>query len=282
MNVSIPTRREMLAWALAIILAVSVVVVSRSDNAGAGVNGPSTEVVYIATGANFPDALGAAATAALGLGPVLLVQLDSIPTATMNELTRLQPSRIVITGGTAVVSAGVEAELNDLAWNPDVERIGGANRYETAALLSGDVFPTSGMYPRVAHARGLEASVLGAPAPSPAASILSVDITAPAAGTLIINAGVDLLPQPGETDTFDCRIELDDDDVPGSFRAGLMAGSVADDDTDGACQTEVAIDVAAGAYTVDFLLRAGSANMRDRTLIVQWVPFNGAGAIPTP
>lgn len=282
MNVSIPSRREMLAWAMAIVLAVSVVVVSRSDNAGAGIAGPSTEVVYIATGANFPDALGAAATAALGLGPVLLVQQDSIPTATMNELTRLQPSRIFITGGTAVVSAGVEAQLNALAWNPDVERIGGANRFETAALLSGDVFPTSGMYPRVAHDHTDVAGVVGVAAPELSeAAIASVDITAPAAGTLIIDAGVDLLPQAAENTTFFCLVELDGTEVPGSFRAGFM-GLGADSDTDGDCSTEAAINVAAGTYSLEFLLRADSANMRDRSLIVQWVPFNGAGAIPTP
>lgn len=281
MNVSIPTRREMLAWALAVVLAVTAVVISRSEHAGAGATGPTTEVVYIATGANFPDALGAAATAALGLGPVLLVELNSIPTPTMNELARLQPSRIVITGGTAVVSAGVQSELENLHWSPDVTRIGGANRFDTAALLSASVFPTTGMYPRAAHAHVDNPGILGVPAPGfPGEAILSVDITAPTAGTLMVNAGVDLLPQAASTDTFDCRIIVNDDDVPGSSRAGLM--NSIDGDTDGGCSTEIAIDVSAGTYTVDFWLRAGNSDMRDRALTVMWVPFDGMGAVPNP
>jgi len=110
----IPTRRELLAWALAVILGVSVVVVARPDSASAGNGaGPHTRVVYVATGENFPDALGAAATAALGLGPVLLVQQNAVPAPTLAELNRLQPPDIVLVGGTAVISNGVKA-----SWRP--------------------------------------------------------------------------------------------------------------------------------------------------------------------
>src|SRR3970282_2462758 len=102
---AIPTRRELLAWGLAVILGVRVVGVARADSASAG-NGaaPHTSVVYVATGENFPDALGAAATAAVGLGPVLLVQQNAIPAPTLAELNRLQPPKVVIVGGTAVIS----------------------------------------------------------------------------------------------------------------------------------------------------------------------------------
>ena len=65
-------------------------------------------VAYIATGANFPDALGAAPVAALGLGPILPVQQNSIPQPTLDELNRLQPGFIYIMGGTGVISAAVE------------------------------------------------------------------------------------------------------------------------------------------------------------------------------
>lgn len=82
---SVPTRRELIAWMLAMVLAMSTVIVSRTDRADAGSSGPTTEVVYIATGANFPDALAAAATAALGLGPVLLVQQSEVPQPTRDR-----------------------------------------------------------------------------------------------------------------------------------------------------------------------------------------------------
>jgi len=181
---SIPTRREMLAWALAIVLAVSAVMLARPDPAGAGASGPTTEVVYIATGENFPDALGAAATAALGLGPVLLVQQNAVPAPTLTELNRLQPPDIVIVGGTAVISAGVEAQLEGLGWGPTVTRIAGANRYDTAAALSFATFPTSGRYPLAVHAGGEQAmTVMGNDE-----VVRSVTLTAPVAGTVIVNS----------------------------------------------------------------------------------------------
>ena len=65
---------------------------------------PGGPTAFIATGTTFPDALaGAPASAQLG-GPLLLVTKTGIPSATATELSRLRPARIVILGGTAVVS----------------------------------------------------------------------------------------------------------------------------------------------------------------------------------
>jgi putative cell wall-binding protein len=71
----------------------------------------SADRVYVATGRNFPDALAAAAAAGAAHGSVLLVEPDRIPAATSAELQRLQPSTIVIAGGSGVVSSGVEQQL---------------------------------------------------------------------------------------------------------------------------------------------------------------------------
>jgi hypothetical protein len=182
---AIPTRRELLAWALAVILAITVVVVARPDSASAGA-APSatTSVVYIATGENFPDALGAAAAAAVGLGPVLLVQQNAIPAPTLAELNRLQPPKIVIVGGPAVISAGVEGQLEALSWAPTVARIAGANRYATAAGLSAATFPTSGRYPLAVHAGGDQLEVVT----DVDEVVRSVTLTAPVAGTVIVNS----------------------------------------------------------------------------------------------
>jgi hypothetical protein len=181
---AIPTRRELLAWALAIVMTVTAVMLARPDRAGAGASGPTTEVVYIATGENFPDALGAAATAALGLGPVLLVQQNSVPAPTLTELNRLQPPKIVIVGGTAVISNGVEATLEALGWGPTVTRIAGANRYDTAAQLSLATFPTSGRYPLAVHAGGNQNEVVTVTNEV----VRSVSLTVPVAGTVIVNS----------------------------------------------------------------------------------------------
>jgi putative cell wall-binding protein len=94
---------------------------------------PGVSVAYIATGASFPDALAAGPAAARDRGPVLLVSGGSVPGATLNELKRLKPSRIVVLGGTSVIGPSVVAALSKVA---PVSRIGGVDRYDTAARLS--------------------------------------------------------------------------------------------------------------------------------------------------
>lgn len=91
-------------------------------------------VAYVATGEGFADALAAGAAGAAQRGPVLLVTRDAVPAATDRELRRLAPSRIVVLGGDAAVSAGVEASLR--SYGKPVWRIAGADRYETAAALA--------------------------------------------------------------------------------------------------------------------------------------------------
>ena len=68
---------------------------------------PGVSVVYLATGANFPDALAGAAVAGSRGAPILLVTKDTIPAATAAELQRLQPGRVVILGSMGVVSEAV-------------------------------------------------------------------------------------------------------------------------------------------------------------------------------
>ncbi|HMJ80351.1 MAG TPA: cell wall-binding repeat-containing protein, partial [Candidatus Dormibacteraeota bacterium] len=59
--------------------------------------------LYLATGANFPDAL---AGAPLG-GPLLLVPGNSAPQSVLDETLRLGPSRVVVLGGSATISDAV-------------------------------------------------------------------------------------------------------------------------------------------------------------------------------
>jgi putative cell wall-binding protein len=94
--------------------------------------------VFVATGENFPDALAAAAVAGGLNAPILLVQANSVPKATSDELARLDPDQIVILGGTAVVSAAVATAL---AGHAPVTRLAGSNRYATAVEVSKFAFP---------------------------------------------------------------------------------------------------------------------------------------------
>ena len=94
---------------------------------------------FIATGANFPDALVAGPVGYQLSGPILLVSRDSIPSAVATELARLQPARIYVLGGTSVVSESVRSALASYSANP-VTRIAGANRYETGAAVVLEAF----------------------------------------------------------------------------------------------------------------------------------------------
>ncbi|MFB2581854.1 cell wall-binding repeat-containing protein [Herbiconiux sp. P15] len=101
--------------------------------------GPEAAVAYIASGANYPDALSGSVAAGLAGGPVLLVTKDAVPGAVADELRRLQPKKIVILGGVNSVGAGVEQALG--AFSPSVSRIGGADRYVVSAAISAQTFP---------------------------------------------------------------------------------------------------------------------------------------------
>ena len=98
--------------------------------------------VYVATGADYPDALAAGPAATRAGGPVLLVTGNRIPAATVQELQRLRPARIVVLGGPGVVSDGVLAALQPYAGAGGVNRLAGADRYATAAAVSAATFPT--------------------------------------------------------------------------------------------------------------------------------------------
>lgn len=103
---------------------------------------PGVPVVYIATGTAYPDALAGGPAARVGNGPLLLTAPTAIPSATLAELGRLKPGRIVILGGPGVVSAGVERDLRTFT-SGTVARLAGTDRYATAAAISRSVFSSS-------------------------------------------------------------------------------------------------------------------------------------------
>jgi putative cell wall-binding protein len=129
---------------------------------------PGPEVVYLATGASYPDALAGAAAAGAAKAPVLLVGKDVLPPATATELRRLMPRRVVVLGGTAAVSSTVESALRNYA--PQVSRIAGADRYATAAAVArsydrapGRIFLATGQGFADALTGGPAAAAVGGP-----------------------------------------------------------------------------------------------------------------------
>jgi subtilisin family serine protease/putative cell wall-binding protein len=77
-------------------------------------DGPAS--VYVVTGVNYPDGLSSGPVAARAGVPVLLVSTDSLPASVAAELRRLNPSRVIIVGGTGSVSSGVQTAIAAL-WN---------------------------------------------------------------------------------------------------------------------------------------------------------------------
>ncbi|NQX36534.1 cell wall-binding repeat-containing protein [Herbiconiux sp. VKM Ac-2851] len=100
-------------------------------------------VAYVASGEVFADALSGAAAAGLQGGPVLLVTRDGVPAATVEELRRLRPGRIVVLGGPAAVSDVVEKALGEFG---TVSRIGGPDRFAVSAAVSAKEFPDGATY----------------------------------------------------------------------------------------------------------------------------------------
>jgi hypothetical protein len=60
--------------------------------------------VYLATGANFPDALAGGPAAATRGGSLLLVRGGILPEATGVELHRLRPASMTVLGSVGVLS----------------------------------------------------------------------------------------------------------------------------------------------------------------------------------
>jgi len=94
--------------------------------------------VVVATGANWPDALGGSALAGAVDGPILLTTPTDLPDSVKAEIMRLGASRAYILGGYGAVSGAVELELNAMLAG-SVKRLGGVDRYATSQLVANQV-----------------------------------------------------------------------------------------------------------------------------------------------
>jgi len=113
--------------------------VAASQAAFPGDSAP--EVVYLVTGADFPDAVAAGPVAGADDGGLLLTAPDSLPVSVEAELRRLSPERIVIVGGAGAISSTVAASAAAIA---PVTRVSGGNRYATAENLVRSLFAATG------------------------------------------------------------------------------------------------------------------------------------------
>lgn len=96
------------------------------------------KVVVIATGENWPDALGGAALAGAVDGPLLLTPKDALPDAVRDEIIRLHAVDAYILGGEGAVSKAVFDAVKGLMILKEPTRLGGADRYATASLIASE------------------------------------------------------------------------------------------------------------------------------------------------
>ncbi|WP_084135332.1 cell wall-binding repeat-containing protein [Mesobacillus selenatarsenatis] len=93
-----------------------------------------SDIVVLAKGTDFPDALAGGPLAFYHDAPILLTDSDRLPYVTEKEINRLQTKTIIIIGSESAVSSKISNRLIDLGLT--VQRVGGRDRFETAALIS--------------------------------------------------------------------------------------------------------------------------------------------------
>lgn len=98
---------------------------------------PNADTVVLTTGEKLPDALSANPIAGAEDAPILLTLSDSIPTFTQQALDAIDPTNVIIVGGTSAVSTAVENELEADGFT--VTREAGVDRFETAAEVAREV-----------------------------------------------------------------------------------------------------------------------------------------------
>ncbi|MDR1088509.1 MAG: cell wall-binding repeat-containing protein, partial [Coriobacteriales bacterium] len=118
-----------------------------------------SNVAIIATSEGFADALSISPYAYMAHAPVFLAH--SVTGLTYPEALAISTGRfdkIIIVGGTAVVPALVERQIFAMGVMPDIERLGGADRYETSTLIAKFTIEHVGpaFYDSVAVATGLD------------------------------------------------------------------------------------------------------------------------------
>jgi putative cell wall-binding protein len=108
--------------------------VAEAQPDSVGTLGSRGRTALVASGENFPDALAAGPLSYGARFPLLLTERQQLPGATQEALSRLAIRHVVIVGGPNAISLSVDDTLR--ANGITVQRVGGADRTQTAALLA--------------------------------------------------------------------------------------------------------------------------------------------------
>lgn len=92
------------------------------------------DTVFVASGANFPDALAGSAMAGKLGAPMMITNPGGMDEATLNLLRSYSPSKVYVLGGRGAVSDAVINQVHTVTGN--VERLEGADRYQTSVAIA--------------------------------------------------------------------------------------------------------------------------------------------------
>lgn len=104
----------------------------------------SADTVVLATGDNWPDALGGSALAGVVGGPVLLTPTHELLPDVAAEIERLGASKVYVLGEFRAIDDDVFAEVEAIPGVEGAVRLGGVDRYETARLVAEEVVSLQG------------------------------------------------------------------------------------------------------------------------------------------
>ncbi|AXI30807.1 hypothetical protein CIB87_17940 [Priestia megaterium] len=200
----------------------------------------SANTVVLASGEQFPDALAGATLASKEGGPLLLTRSNKLNNVTRQEISRLGAKKAIILGPLGGEGSSVKNELT--AMGLDVERIYGADRYETSVEIakrinSNKAIVASGLnFPDALSVASYAAKnqipiLLTRPdrIPSPVSSMLATKTeTIVVGGTGVISDGVmDQIPNPtryGGATRYDTNIQVVKNLALGKQRAYIANG----------------------------------------------------------
>ena len=131
-NLSTPAVRE---FAGASRYETSVAAARRYVETARVAGTPATTVI-VASGEGLVDAAAAAGLARAVNAPVLLTPPGELFAPAAELIENAGITKAIVVGGEAVVSAQVVAALRDVPGVSSVERLGGVNRFDTAALIA--------------------------------------------------------------------------------------------------------------------------------------------------
>lgn len=151
----------------------------------------------LVSGEAFPDALSASVPAAIAGWPILLTRTDELPGATAAALAGVE--RLVVVGGEAAVSAAVLAEVRalgpGLAEPTSVQRLAGATRYDTAAVVAATL-PAPSTWTLASGTTHADALAGGPFAARLASPLVLVDSTLPPPSAAALSSYASTLPPP--------------------------------------------------------------------------------------